>query len=81
MTTSFDTVAVTPSEFGSTPSTLRVEPSGSESLFNTRTETMLPGRVVTSSTTAMGFLLPVDRALMPMRTCAVARAPRVSMTE
>ncbi len=68
------------SSFGWAETTDSGLPSGSESLSSTRTETVVPGRTVTSSRVATGLRAPSRAALMPIRTVPVARAPRASIT-
>ena len=63
-----------------TPVTASGLPSGSLSLASTWTLRVLPGRVVTSSSTATGLRAPSTRAAMPTRTVPVARAPSASTT-
>ena len=60
--------------------TLSGLPSGSLSLARTCTYSVLPGRVVTSSSTATGLRAPSTRGAMPMRTVPVALAPSASTT-
>ena len=72
--------AVVTSSVGSTVVMVSGLPSGSESLARAWTETVTPGRTVTSSAMATGFRAPSSLGLMPTRTIPVALAPIESMT-
>ena len=72
--------AVVTSSFGSAETIRNGLPSGSESLASTCTDTVTPGRTVTSSTMATGLRAPSSRGLMPIRTVPVDRAPSASIT-
>ena len=58
-----------------------LSPSGSESFCSTGTDTLRPGRTVTSSRTVYGALFWLDGAAMPTTTEAVALDPSRSLTE
>ncbi len=77
---SSSTTVVVSSVFGSAVVTVSGLPSGSESLASTCTETLRPGRTVTSSVFATGLRVPSRGAEMPTRTVPSARAPSVSVT-
>ncbi len=66
--------------FGSALVTVSGLPSGSESLASTCTETLRPGRTVTSSVLATGLRVPSSGGEMPTRTVPSARAPSASVT-
>ena len=57
-----------------------VSPSGSVSLAVTGTDSLRPGRTLTTSATAVGSWLVADGGAMPTRMLPVACAPPASST-